>query len=87
VPFILRRTAVCTVAWFLWCFLTLLGQFCVLCCAVFHVTQVALPHEIQELPDSSLAPGVVPNTRVLFVSAVGEHPQPASILAMQTGAW
>lgn len=49
--------------------------------------KVALPHEIQELPDSALAPDVGPNTCVSFVSAIGEHPQPASIIAMQTDAW
>jgi hypothetical protein len=78
------------VAWFLWCLVsvvTLLVKSCVLCCAVFAVTQVALPLEIQELPDSSLAPAVGPHARIMFVSAIGEHPQPASIIEMQTDAW
>jgi hypothetical protein len=64
-----------------------------LCCSPANTlscvcpTQVALPHEIQELPDSALAPDVAPNTRVSFASAIGEHPQAASIIAMQTDAW
>lgn len=51
------------------------------------VLQVALPHEIQEVPDSSLAPALGPGAQVVFISAVGEHPQTASIIAMQTDAW
>lgn len=50
-------------------------------------TQVALPHAIQELPDSQLAPAVGAGARVLYVSAVGEHAQPASVIAVQTDAW
>jgi hypothetical protein len=51
------------------------------------VLQVALPHEIQEVPDSSLAPALGAGAQVVFISAVGEHPQTASIIAMQTDFW
>jgi len=51
------------------------------------VLQVALPQEIQELPDSRLAPAVSAGARVMFVSAVGEHPQPASVMLLKTDAW
>jgi hypothetical protein len=48
---------------------------------------VALSQDIQEFVDSQLAPMVGAGDRVVYIAALGERPEAASVIAAQTDQW
>eukprot|EP00775_Hariotina_reticulata_P010309 gene10309-10468_t len=51
------------------------------------VYKVALRDRLEELTDGQLAPAVAEGGRLLFVSGIGQTPEPASVIAFNRDSW
>lgn len=51
------------------------------------VMKVALRDRLEELTDGQLAPAAAEGSRLLFVSGIGQTPEPASVIAVNKESW